>query len=308
MKRILPVNSICESLWANQTLRLSSQLSSAYLERLQSQGLMEMASDQTKANGEPGGATEEESDKHFAFRFVNSAGRNLCAALDPHDKLGDVSNSLLAPMFGERILIVDIPCGAGAGGLALLDSIRELRVNQVLAPLPLRVDIVAGDIAPRALEHYRELFSKVRGELAAASISVNLVTLNWDVSDVPGNAAFVDTVITSAANANHVLVIASNFSDAMANEVLFEHFRHFLSQLMGRLAHWPTTVCWIEPRSRRVKKYLPPISDWVDKFMSWLKSAGDDFGECNYQMYDPVARKEFRSGVVVLQCSSKARA
>jgi hypothetical protein len=305
LDRILPVSAICRALWASQTLRLGSRLSESYVARLTSEGLAELAANQSQAQGEPGGITDEDADKHFALRFVNSAGRSQCAVLDPHDKLGTVSNSLLAPTLGDGMLLVDVPCGAGACGLALLECIRELRSAGSLPVLPLNVRIVAGDISVRAREHYRELFDVMKGELAKSAIFAELIDIGWDVSDARQNAKFVDSVVTKSEGVPQILIIASNFSDAMADAALLESFRHFLSQLIGRVSDWPTTVCWIEPQSNKAKKYLPPISKWVVTFMAWLKPDSEDYVECGYQLHDPVTNKPFQSGIAVLQCSSK---
>lgn len=299
--RIIPVELICSTLWSGAHLSMTAELADAYLRRLGSLGLMDVATDQSQAQGAPGGVDDDSTDKHLALRFTNSIGRNLCAALDPHSSLHDVSNSILSPMMGDKLLIVDAPCGAGAGGLALLDCIRELRTQGVFASLPLSVHVVAGDISSRAREHYRELFSEMLGGLKSAQIYAELSDFEWDVADVASTALFVDGVVGEAARQRRVLVIASNFSHAMADEDLADSFKQFLSQIAGRLAPWPTNICWIEPTSNKAKKFFKHLVTWVAKHLSLLREGHIDKLDCAYKMWDPVSQKVFDSGISILR-------
>lgn len=299
--RIIPVELICSTLWSGMHLSMTTELADAYIRRLDSLELLEMAADQTQAHGAPGGVDDDSTDKHLALRFTNSVGRNLCAILDPHSSLHDVSNSILSPLLGDKVLLVDAPCGAGASGLALLDSIRELRAKKVLVALPLSVHIVAGDISGRAREHYRHLFNEMTAGLADMQIYAELSECEWDVSDVASNAEFVDHTVEAAAKQGRALVIASNFSHAMTDEDLSDSFKQFLSQIVGRLAPWPTNICWIEPTSNKAKKFFTNLATWVAKHLRLLKEGHIDRLECAYKMWDPVANKAFESGISILR-------
>jgi hypothetical protein len=302
MGRLIPVASLCKSLWLDECLHLSPILSDAYVSRLNAVGLTELAKDQREARGEAGGLSSADTDRHFALRFSNSVGRNLCAALDPHDALDQLSNSLLGPSLGEKLLIVDVPAGAGAAGLGLLDCIRELRANQLLPKLPLSVKILGGDLSTRALEHYQGLFDATSEAYERELIFADLELRAWDVASVPGNAAFVGTVVNAAEQFDAVLIVASNFSDAMGDERLLEHFKHFLSQLIGRLAEKQTTICWIEPNTNRARKFLRPLSGWIQGFMGWLHRAGREPCSCSFRLADPITGANFLTGILVLHC------
>lgn len=283
---------------------MSEALAASYVGRLHTEGLFDLASNQKDAAGEAGGESMNEADAHLAYRFTNSAGRNLCAVLDPNEALGAISNSILAPMLGERVLIVDVPCGAGAAGLSLLDCLKELRLAGALPKLPLSVRIVAGDISTRAIEHYQALVDAAKDSLLSVGISVDLVDFVWDVSDIQKNAIFVDQVVTSAADFQHVVVLASNFSDAMSDISLLEHFKHFLSQLVGRLAKWPTTVCWIEPKSNKAKKYLPKLKQFIEAILANMTAESPPLSD-TFEMWDPVSHRTFRSGISILECRAR---
>lgn len=306
--RIVPVELICSTLWSGAHLSMTTELANAYLRRLDSLELMGVAADQSQAKGAPGGVDDDTTDKHLALRFTNSVGRNLCAALDPHSSLHDVSNSILGPLLGDKVLLVDAPCGAGAGGLSLLDCIRELRSGGVLAPRPLSIHIVAGDISSRAREHYRQLFDEMADGLKSMQIYAELSEYEWDVSGVASTAVFVDRVVEKAAKQGRVLIIASNFSHAMADEDLSDSFKQFLSQIAGRLAPWPTNICWIEPTSNKAKKLFKNLVTWVAKHLRLLKEGHADRLECAYKMWDPVTQKAFESGISILRRGASDRA
>lgn len=265
---------------------------------------MGIAKEPIEVQGEPGGESKEAADRHFAWRFANSAGRNLCAALDPHEKLGSLSDALLTPSLAESLVIVDIPCGAGAAGLSLLDCVRALRLEGKLPILPLRTTIIAGDISDRARDHYRSMLGALDQDLRSVGIFVDLNDMSWDVTDNVSNAKFVDQVVSECGDGTHVLVVTSNFSDAMQDKALMTSFEHFLSQLMGRTHYWPSTLCWVEPRSRKALKYLPKIQKYVTVF--WRARAKlNAVLMCDYKMLDPVKDEQFKTGLSVLRCETR---
>lgn len=304
MPRILPISSISEALWASGHLRLTSQLAKAFLDRLASEGLIDVAKNLAAANGAPGGESKEEADLHFATRFVNSAGRNLCAALDPHDMLGDLSDALIEPTLSPHVVIVDIPCGAGAAGLALLDCVRTLRREMTFPRIRLQVDIIAGDISSRAVEHYQNLLAALDQELRTDGIFATFHGLAWDVTDGTSNAHLVDRVVSTCDADAHVLVVTSNFSDAMTDGELLSHFEHFLSQLMGRTTSWPQTFCWIEPATNRAEKFLPKVVAYVSSFWRGKSNVASPL-VCKYQMRDPLSDVVFPTGLRVVRCKFK---
>jgi len=306
--RIIPVELICSTLWSGAHLSMTPDLANAYLRRLGSLGLLGVAADQSQAQGAPGGVDDDSTDKHLALRFTNSVGRNLCAVLDPHSSLHDVSNSILSPLLGDKVLLVDAPCGAGAGGLALLDCIRELRAKGVLVSLPLSVHIVAGDISSRAREHYRQLFDEMTDGLRGVQVYAELSEFEWDVSDVAATAVFVDRTVEEAVKQGRILIIASNFSHAMVDEDLSDSFKQFLSQIAGRLAPWPTNICWIEPTSNKARKFFKNLVTWVAKHLGLMKEGHIDKLECAYKMWDPVTHKAFESGISILRRGASDRA
>ncbi len=72
--RILSVEKIPSALWNNNILSLPVQLVSAYQTELVSRNLLDRASTETDVDRIYGGATQVETEEHFALRFSVSAG------------------------------------------------------------------------------------------------------------------------------------------------------------------------------------------------------------------------------------------
>ena len=76
--------------------------------------------------------------------------RVQCVLLDPHDAFDEISHELLLTLSSHRIALLDLPCGSGAGGIALLTTIKELRIAGIIPSTPLTVEIIGADISQSA--------------------------------------------------------------------------------------------------------------------------------------------------------------
>ncbi len=138
-------------LWKDNCLHLPSEFWNLYRQELARRNLLNEAIAGSTDGGIYGGATQAETEKHFTHRFPNSGGRVEVAILDPKKDLANISVELQATFSGGRIKLLDVPCGAGAGTLALLSTLHVLRQNKALPTLPLDVEIIAADISTHAL-------------------------------------------------------------------------------------------------------------------------------------------------------------
>lgn len=295
-----------EALWFNDSIRMGEDLRAAYLARLGSEGLHALAAEAYKAKGEPGGASAEETDKHFAWRFSNSAGRSIYACIDPLAKLGNLSEVLCGSLLDGEITIVDVPCGGGAGALGLISAIYEQRKAALLPTLPINVTLIAGDYSPRAREHLRAMVESLKGQLDAQGIQLNIEDHHWDASDARSCAAFTDVVIEKASSSDRVMLMVSNFSSALEDAELNKHFEFFLSQFASRIDVFPNLLCWVEPNTKSAMKLLPKFDSWISRFLGWFKKSekGRVF-RTDYKMCDPLTGKVYSSGVVVLKCTTE---
>lgn len=296
----------CDALWLDEAVNIGTELSNAYQSRLTAEDLMGLAAEAQNAKGEPGGATDEESDKHFAWRFSNSAGRSVYVCTDPLETLGSVSQVVSESLLGGDVLIVDVPCGSGAGALGLLSALYEQRKSRQLPTLPLNVTLIAGDYSGRSRAHMGALVSSLSQRLATQQINLLLVAHHWDASDIRSSASLIDLVVQHAGNAQRVFLLVSNFSAALADAGLKVSFEHFLSQYSSRVRAFPSVICWLEPNTKGALKLLPGFDSWIDRVLGWIKkSAVGRVASTTYKMRDPLTGKIYPTGVAVLKCTTE---
>lgn len=298
--------SRCESVWKNQAIQLGDSLQDCYLDRIAIEKLEHLAAQASSAKGEPGGASKEDADKHFAWRFANSAGRTIYASADPEEKLLSISATITESFLDGNVVLADVPSGAGAGAFGLLTSIYEHRKARVMAPLPLNVTIVAGDFSERAGEHLDALFHTLRDIFASQAVFISLERLHWDAMRLDTSAAFIDAVVSKASDADRVFFLVSNFSSALKEGDLKEKFQHFLTQFSSRVKRFPNSLIWVEPNTSGAKEILPKVGGWLSRFIGWFKAGDGEFVQsAQYNMCDPFSGKIYPTGLVVLRCSTE---
>lgn len=296
----------CESVWKDEVIHLGCALRTSYLQRIKAENLSELAANAATAKGEPGGASNDEADKHFAWRFANSAGRSIYASVDPAKKLQLAHGAISESFLDGNVVLVDAPCGAGAGALGLLSSIYEHRKAGIMATLPLKVTIVAGDFSPRAGEHFDALIGSLKDEFASQAIQVSLSRVHWDAMKIDTSAQFVDAVVAEANAADRVFFLVSNFSSALRDKDLKDRFEHFFTQISSRLKKFPNSLVWIEPNTSDAKDLLPKFDSWIGKFIGWFTGkVGERVQFAQYNMCDPFTGRVYGSGIVVLRCKAE---
>lgn len=292
---------VSAELWKEDAIRLSGALVSEYRDRLASNGLFQLATERSSI-GETGGAGHEESDRHFAWMFGNSAGRSTYVCVDPVEALGDVSRIVRSSLLDGELLLVDVPCGSGAGALGLVCAIFEQRRASLLPSTPLRVTVLAGDFSIRAREHLRELAIRLQPVLLTQGIQLVVEDHHWDAMDIASSTDFIDRACEIAVNMDRVFLLINNFSGALGDSDLAEFFRHFLSQFGGRIRSVPNSVCWIEPNTKAAKKMLPAFVTWFGRILRRFSPPPTGMvASTTYQMVDPLTSTKYGTGVSVLK-------
>lgn len=287
-------------------IHLGDSLRQCYLDRIAGEGLSGLAAQAGIAKGEPGGPTREDADKHFAWRFANSAGRTIYASVDPDEKLKAAYEIIAETFVDGHVVLVDVPSGAGAGVLGLLASICERRRCGGSPPLPLNVKVVAGDFSERAGEHLDALFSSMETAFASQNVFVEFERLHWDATRLDTSAAFIDAVVEKAKAADKVFFLVSNFSGALKDSNLREQFQHFLTQFSSRLRNLPNSLVWVEPNTKDAKDLLPKIGNWLTRIINWIKAEDRRrVAMAHYSMCDPFTRKIYPTGIALLQCRTE---
>lgn len=288
----------CKALWENELLKIGDELSVGYLSRLTEEGLLQQARER-EHHGDAGGRGREETDRHFAFQFANSAARVVYICTDPVGLLAEASSLVRQSFTDGRVLLIEVPCGSGAGALGLLSALCEQRRAGVLPTLPLSVDVLGGDISERALEHFESLAGRLTPDLAVQCVNIELHTNPWDVTDIRSSSRFIDRSVNLAEECDQVFLLVSNFSDALEDPSINESFQHFLSQFTGRMKE-PSSVCWVEPISNKSDKILSKFYAFLSRLLRMLQLSGKEL-TARYRFFDPVRERQVPSGLRLLR-------
>lgn len=249
--RLLDPALVPESLYdaRRKRLLLPAALRKAYLEVLRRRGLTDLAKSRRSDSSPVGGISLEETNEHFAKAFDGSVARSQLAILDPGRDVTAAANAFIETLSGNKVCIVDAPCGAGAASLSFLSTIAQLRAEGVLPRLPLDICLVGGEISSPARAITMELLETLTPALEEQAIFVTPVLMHWDVLNPLSNTDLIRKMTENSMRPTRRLLVVANFSGFLgapsqrmkkAMPQIDELFRHISGR--GALA------VWIEPK------------------------------------------------------------
>lgn len=299
---MIPRKQLPPCLWREGVLHLPNDIHDVYEAKLVELGLYEQASGYEGGHRGHGGVTPKETFDHFSYLYLNSISRVQCVMLDPHDSFAKIPRDLFVSLSSHSICILDIPCGAGAGSISALVTLKELRMANILPTTPLTVRILGADISKHALDIYRDQLEKLEQGLAEAGISVGLQTQEWDCTDVQQTNDLIDCYLKEQQSHSEYLVLLANFSGA--NKKLFEKFEESFRQIWIRLsskAARNTTILWIEPNTNSATTLFRKIAKLLSPYSWFQRSPGgaQNFLACDYQWFSRIQGKSVPSGVMI---------
>lgn len=170
------------SIWNSKVLYLPKQLAVAHKDFLTDKGWL--SAYQPGQGGGTGGRSTQEAQEHVINRFLNSAARMQFVCSDPRDEEPEVRDMVLDQLGDGHIYLLDLAAGNGAGTLAMLSLLCELRAQKSVPKLPLNVSIVGVDYSADALSYYAALLGKITPwfEKNGVNITLNLVVCDLTVS------------------------------------------------------------------------------------------------------------------------------
>ena len=255
MNRLLNTNDIPASLWDTTTMALQMPplLVPCYKSLLSEKNLNQLVCEREFDNPPVGGLSQEDTDKHLAQAFDGSVARSQLALLDPKNDIASVSNLLLRCLSGNRLCIVDAPCGSGAASLAFLCSIAELRSKGIIPRIPLDVSIVGGEISNPAREYADRLLRDVAGSLHDQAIFLSTQFHFWDVTDDHSNTNLIRRM-TIESQDRRTLVVVANFSGFLERNGKRKQAEPRLQELLRHAAIGSVDAgngaVWIEPMTK----------------------------------------------------------
>ncbi|MGC7893894.1 hypothetical protein [Vibrio anguillarum] len=273
MNRLISQEDLPDTLWCsvNSEMLLPDKLVSSWLQLLKDNGLEDLAKTSAE-KGFIGGISQEDTNKHLAWRYNGSCARVILSMLDPHHELTDVSNAYAKLFAGNRVFLADIPSGSGAAAISILCTFAELRKKNVLPRYPLEVVIVAGEISQFALDYYEKQLLFITPILAEQAIKiVGSSFVRWDILSKQSTTALIREMTVKSIDCQSRMLVVCNFSGFLASdsgrwkkstERLEEIFRHSTDD--------NSAVIWIEPQTNNVTSFFSKLKDWFSSKLDYL--------------------------------------
>ena len=267
------------SLWESDILMLPQQLSNAHREHLEKNNWMEAYLSGEKLAGVIGGASDKEANQHFVERFLNSAARVQYVCADPKDQNTEIRSMVLDQLADGQLFLLDIAAGNGAGTLAILSLLCELRASKSIPKLPVNVSIAGIDYSPVALMLYQDMLNAITPWLEAYGIEVSLELYPCDLK-VSGEfnevlELFFDDAKKSGVN--RFLCVISAIS-GIKKEGL-EEIHDSLKLAAARLSHKQrnSSWLWIEPSSKSWTTFATSIGLILKKIPHLFNKKRDSY-------------------------------
>ena len=307
MTRLISVNLIPSSLWNKDknALYLPPQLVSGWEMLLDKYQLRDMAM-QKAPKGFEGGMSQEDTNKHLAWRFTGSSARVMLTMLDPLDQLPRIPDIFVRVFSGNRVFLADLPCGSGAVSLSILSVLCELRKQKRIPRMPLHVVILGGEISQYAQSYAKEALEFLRIELATQAITIEFDIIDWDVCDRFINTNLIQRLTLKSQNCSAKLLILANFSGFLEREKKFKLAQSQLDELFRYSQSDNSIALWIEPQKSNVtKSFFLRLINWFKKqFSILLKDQvlnSDSYAKSSARAINPLTENMFRVGLAVIR-------
>lgn len=277
MSRLIKQEDIPISLWKKdeKTLVLPHSLIKNWKFILNQRNLLSSAIDE-KGDGETGGIDEEATHKHYSFRYNGSCARFQLTFLDPKDELKGVSNAFVKSLAGNDVFIADIPSGTGAASLSLLSNIAQLREENILPKLPLKVKILAGEISETAIQIFQHSFNEIDPYFKQNSIEVELKLEKWNVQEAYSTSQLIKEITLFSYNSTNKILLLTNFTGFLEQDKKWKEVKDKFEEIFRHFSGKSTIAIWLEPQLNSViKQFWPRTVKWFENTFKYLIGANE---------------------------------
>lgn len=251
-------------------LRLPLRLEQAYRQALDDLGLTLMASNINDRDvGPVGEQGEAGAREHFAKCYSGSCGRVQLFALDPHQTFKTTRQALATLFSAGTVRLLDIPLGAGAGAIAMISVVAQLRAEEqpVFPKLDLDVQVVGGDNNPHQIALAERLFENLQPWWLENGINATLESMEWDVLNDESTSDLLDKWDEGLLASVVPAVVGANFSGFLGAPVesgsqkrWIDEAESCLRQAFSVASKRRATTFWIEPTTKQaVEHFLPKL-------------------------------------------------
>lgn len=250
------------SVWDSGILHLPQPLATAHNDFLVKNGWL--ADYQPDKHGVAGGQATEEARDHVINRFLNSAARMQFVCSDPNDDQPEVREMVFGQLGDGQIFLLDLAAGNGAGTLAMLSLLCELRLHSAIPKLPVNVTILGVDFSADALGYYAEMLDNLKPWLSSFGIELLLKTAVCDLAVFGDFSEVLESFFDDAKqqNVKRFLCVISALSGAGKEgfDLIHDSLKNAAAGLSNskRNSSW----LWVEPDLKK-KSWLSPFADTV---------------------------------------------
>lgn len=279
------------SLWDGNRILLPEAIKAAYSSVLSASGLLDVALAPRPDPPPIGGLSQGQTDEHFCHAFDGSLARVQLALLDPHGTAPVTSATLRAFLAGGDVCLVDVPCGAGAGALALLGAVAHFRNLSILPRHPLNVRLLWGEISQPAIGYAITLLSMLKDEFESQGIFVTVESFNWDVLDQLSNMELVERIVLAKTSTPQILLVVCNFSGFLERSKKWNQALPGLDMLFKFCSGDLNAAIWLEPDQRSVELGLfERIRRFIGERLQFtgFKIPGGASESCNARFASPL--------------------
>jgi len=214
-------------------------------------GLFQNYEDAVKRNGVIGGKSEAESTQHLLGRFLNSAARTQLAAYQPDTSLEQIQQELLSSLSEGKVFLIDIAAGHGAGTLSIINSICELRKEEVLPTDRLAIEIHAIDFNPESLKSYVDLVKSLSGHFNAHGISANILTHNIDLTKLDDSLKQEIEKIKRSIGKDPRYLLACSAISGVTKTIFQRDFKESYAYIIREFKEKNSIFFWTEPATKK---------------------------------------------------------
>ena len=266
MSRLIEQENIPRSLWRpdQETLVLPHSLTNCWKSILDQKGLLENATTEI-GDGETGGIDEKSTYEHYSFRYNGSCARFQLTFLDPKDDLKEVSNAFVKSLAGNDVFIADIPSGTGAASLSLLSNIAQLREENVIPRLPLKIKILAGEISQTAIQLFKEAFNEINPYLKDNFIEVELNFMEWNVREADSTSQLIKEITLMSHGSSNKILLLANFTGFLEQDKNWGEVQDKFEEIFRHFSGKSTIAIWLEPKMNLV------VDNFWPRTVSWFK-------------------------------------
>jgi hypothetical protein len=277
MSRLIKQEDIPISLWKKdeETLVLPHSLVKNWGFILNQRNLLRTAIEE-KGDGETGGIDEESTHKHYSFRYNGSCARFQLTFLDPKNDLKEVSNAFVKFLAGNDVFIADIPSGTGAASLSLLSNIAQLREENIIPKLPLKVKILAGEISKTAIQIFQESFDEINPYFKQYFIDVELKFEEWNVREADSTSQLIKEITLFSQNSTNKILLLANFTGFLEQDKKWKEVQDKFEEIFRHFSGKSTMAIWLEPKMNNVvHQFWPRTVNWFKKTFKNLIGANE---------------------------------